>query len=118
MDLKDIEIRTQKTSFRGEFLIHTGKNIHREGHNIYPDIPLTPLGAIVGIAEIIGIVQYSYQSQWDRDYNRHKNPSEWFREGLYGYVIKDALPVKPIPYKGQLGFFNTNLGIDDLEFTE
>lgn len=50
-----------------------------------------PLGAIVGIADLVNVVQ-------DAD-------DPWFT-GKYGLVLANARPIEPIPYKGQLGLFS------------
>jgi len=50
-----------------------------------------PLGAIVGMADLINVVR-------DAD-------DPWF-VGTYGLVLANARPLEPIPYKGQLGLFS------------
>ncbi len=104
---KDVENRTWKTNFRGEFLIHAGEKFDKEGYSwvmisandekfdIDPLITLPPpynfeRGGIVGRAEIIDCV------------TEHDSP--WF-SGAYGFVVRNAEPLEFRPYKGRLGFF-------------
>ncbi len=103
---RDWESWNPGLTYRGPVLIHAGKreekddvaivvgrvgdleddhrrmedHYHEHGH----------LGAIVGTATIVDCVT--------------EHPSPWF-SGPYGFVIEDARPIRPIPYKGMLGFF-------------
>lgn len=107
--LKDIENRTWKTHFRGEFLIHAGLTMTKADYeetlefahllsrsHPFPEETVLPArdelarGCIVGIAEITNCVQ--------------RSSSPWFF-GKHGFVIKNARPLKPITCLGQLGFF-------------
>ena len=105
---KDIENRTWSTEHRGRIYIQAGKRIVS---NDFPDqrdyfgksgiiIPENiPLGAIVGEVTITDCVDQS--------------DSPWFC-GPYGFLLKDPLTYQvPIPYRGQLGFFE----ITDPEIT-
>lgn len=99
---KDIENRSWPTSFRGVFLIHAGKRWDGEpyegiieGERDAPDLPATDFvrGAILGVSEITDCVQ------------GHK--SIWVECGQWNFVLSNSYPFKkPIPYKGQLGFFD------------
>lgn len=114
---KDVENRSWSTEFRGQVLIHAGKEIDREAHAalmraihpvtgrptklslMYPpalgrDIET---GGIVGIAEIHGCVTSS--------------DSEWFA-GPFGFLMRHR---KPLPFQrcpGMLGFFKPAVEID------
>ncbi len=113
---KDIENRTWRLNHPScaknvpmRIYIHASK--HRDNKEslgfIYKifgaDIPhqvfeLSPkfYGAIIGEVDIIGCVSES------------KSP--WFI-GPYGFILANpVLYDKPIPYKGQLGFFEVNIG--------
>jgi hypothetical protein len=102
---KDIENRTWATSYRGDFLVHAGKGMtHDEydeacsvafqilgiGFDLIPTFDDLPRGGIVGAAKIIECVKAS--------------ESPWFF-GDYGFVIKGAIEIPFMPYRGQLGFF-------------
>ena len=89
---KDIENRTWKlpASMKGQRIyVHAGKNpggATRAARN--------RLGAIVGEVTIVDCVEWS--------------DSPWF-EGPYGYVLAHPVAYRePIPYRGQLGFFEVD----------
>jgi hypothetical protein len=99
---KTIENREWTTPYRGQILLHASKTFEdgaleywRRVFPLLPDVmPSTkeryPTGAIVGIADLVDVV-------W-----RSNDP--WF-VGSYGFVLANARPLKPIPYRGQLKFF-------------
>lgn len=104
---KDIENRTWDTKFRGEFLVHASKGFDAVGYErmrwylhelgYKGEIPTKKefvLGAIIGKTELVDVTQ--------------KARSRWF-EGIYGFKLKNTVAFKtPIPYKGQLNFFNVD----------
>ena len=108
---KDVENRTWATDFRGRIYVHASKQrvkyddalidyLVKRGVSIYNSLMLyspkvAPAGAIIGEVTITGCVS--------------KSKSLWF-VGPYGLVLSDpVLYDKPIPYKGQLGFFEVKL---------
>ena len=100
---KDIENRSWPTAFRGRIYVHAGKRVKsgdfqeqrdyiRESGLILPEEP--PLGAIVGEVTITDCVDSS--------------SSPWFC-GPYGFFLSSPLAYKdPVPYRGQLGFFEVD----------
>ncbi len=99
---KDIENRRWPTSYRGWFLIQAGKKWGAEQEDDldecqedFPEIPWESAhfhrGGCIGIAEIVDCVQHS--------------DSEWF-SGPYGFVIRNARPIVPFKFRGQLGWFD------------
>ncbi|MEK6303392.1 MAG: ASCH domain-containing protein [Acidobacteriota bacterium] len=102
---KDIENRTWTTSFRGAFLIHTGKTFDHGGYDwVLSEMGLAlpkPVeferGGIVGEAEMIDCV------------TRHNSP--WF-SGPYGFVLKGARRRQFVPMNGKLGFFDVEVESD------
>jgi hypothetical protein len=111
---KEIENRGQSTAYRGNLLIHTGKAVDEDlisrgrltrwywqrkfghaGEALYEAMPKTsddyPRGAIVGRAELTGVVTDS--------------PSLWFH-GPYGLVLAEAQAISPIHYPGQIKIFD------------
>lgn len=105
---KDIENRSWRTNFRGEFLIHAAKGCTRSefedacyfakgavddqfrGQRI-PDPKIINRGGIVGIAEVVDCVNSS--------------GSSWYM-GEWGFVLQNVRPLPFIPCKGALGFFD------------
>jgi hypothetical protein len=102
---KDIENRSWRTNFRGEFFIHAGKSFDSDGFRALeewcePEIRIQvpyknefELGGIVGRARIVDCVEDS--------------ESDWFF-GPYGFVIEDAQRMDFRPLRGQLGFFEAS----------
>lgn len=106
---KDIENRTWKHSFRGEFLIHAGKTWDTgarapNGLSWPAEILGIPedVGGIVGVAEVVDCV------------SGHGSP--WF-VGPYGFVIRNARLLPFMPMKGQLGFFKAEYDVSLLRAT-
>ncbi len=111
---KDVENRKWWTNFRGRIYVHAGKgrdkaaieelvtgtvpHLHEDAEAYIFHMELNnlwDLGAIIGEVDIIDCVTES------------KSP--WF-VGKYGFVLANpVLYDKPIPYRGQLGFFEVNL---------
>lgn len=110
---KDIENRDWPTKFRGRVLVHAAKGCTRAEHenaawfaDPQPGSPNVPLlaeldrGGIVGSVEIVDCVTDS--------------ASHWF-VGRYGFVLRDPLLLPFTPWRGQLGFFDVPLTMDQLQ---
>lgn len=108
---KDVENRTWPTKYRGQILIHAGKQFEGESFENLCINPVTrcfmkngrlsyDVGGIVGMAEIVDCVTES--------------DSMWFN-GEYGFVLRNARPLPFTPMRGMLGFFNAP---DDFKFPE
>ena len=99
---KDIENRSWDTKIRGTIAIHAGKSRQKDllqgiiedgfGDELH-------FGSIIGVVDIVDVV-----TEYD---------SEWF-EGPFGFVLANPreLP-EPIPFKGQLGFWNVPTEIEE-----
>lgn len=124
MNIKDIENRTWKADFRGEFLIHAGKKFDWEGFLFIEDtlpsvaqkirvhfgieselgnwrtlrfklvIRKGEFGGIVGKSTLVGCVTES--------------DSPWFF-GPYGFVLRNSQPLPFIKYPGKLKFFKVEV---------
>ncbi len=101
---KDIENRKWSTKFRGRVLIHASKTFNHAHYRWLVDndnrlvtggVPEEwnfVFGAILGEVDIIDCVTH--------------HGSKWFF-GPYGFVLANPVPfAEPVPYKGQLGFFD------------
>lgn len=118
---KDIENRDWPTRFRGPVCIHAAKGMTRDEYDNanrhiqsvlgqvgqdwldrWLGVTAAPSrlerGGIVGVADIIGCVDFS--------------ESPWFF-GRYGFVLRNARPVDFIPVRGALGFFDWRGNIDE-----
>jgi len=109
---KDIENREWPTKFRGRIYVHAGKtsDVNVPALSLTQDWILDRLdnwqryqfhlqpkerGAIVGEVDIVDCVT--------------QHDSTWF-VGKYGFVLVNPIVYEtPIPYKGQLGFFEVNV---------
>ncbi|MFA6195249.1 MAG: hypothetical protein WC656_01240 [Sulfurimonas sp.] len=102
---KPFENRTWNTKYRGEFLVHASKGFDLNGYarmcwylkelGYNGKIPTKKefiYGAFVGKTELVDVMQQSEDI--------------WF-EGIYGFKLENTVAFnEPIPYKGQLNFFN------------
>jgi len=108
-DKKTIELRNWNTNYRGEFLVHAPIEIRKEDcKKLKIDEKLTT-GAIIGKAEIYDVKKYQSTKEIQNDKNKHFS-SKKFQEKMYGFILKNPKPLRiPIPWKGQLGFFDVDL---------
>ena len=102
---KKIELRNWNTKFRGEFFIHTSKNSDKESMKRFGFTNL-PSGFIVGKANLIGVKTYGDEEEHAKDKDLHLASSSW---GNYGFILKNPKRIDPIPFKGQLNFFEVDL---------
>ena len=98
---KKIELRKWNTKFRGEFYIHASKIPDKKAMEKF-NFDNLPLGFIVGKAKLIEVKKYNNEKEHKKDKNLHL-ASNFF--GNYGFILKDVKRIKPINYKGQLGFW-------------
>lgn len=69
-----------------------------------------PTGAIIGEATLVEIKKYLTYQEWMNDLPEHLNLPDWYEPGLYGLIFNEIKKYsEPIPYKGQLGFFEVAL---------
>ena len=101
---KKIELRKWNTKFRGKFLIHSSKIPDRESMLKF-NFKNLPLGFIVGKANLIDVKKYENSSEFLKDKNLHLADSSW---GNYGFLLKNAKRINPIPAKGNLNFWDFN----------
>lgn len=103
-ELKDVENRTWKTSFRGHFYIHAAKTLDKPGYEYiqrrWPHVPLPHMnelecGGIVGLARLADCVEHSY--------------SRWKATGQHGFVLTETRPLPFRPCVGQQNFFEVQL---------
>jgi len=102
---KTIELRKWNTKFRGKFLIHASKTPDSQAMKEFGFRDL-PTGAIVGEAELIKVKHYKNKKENLRDKEFHLANSGW---GNYGFILKNAKRIEPIPAKGMLGFWEFNI---------
>ena len=106
---KTIELRKWNTSFRGEFLIHVPIKIRKEEYKKMKIKEKLTTGAIIGKTELYDIKKYETKKEIQEDKNKHFSTKK-FQEKTFGFILKNSKPLRiPIPWKGQLGFFDVDL---------
>ena len=106
---KTIELRKWNTNFRGEFLIHAPIKIRKEEIKKMRIKEKLTTGAIIGKAELYDVKKYESIEEIQNDKNKHFSTRN-FQEKTFGFILKNSKPLRiPIPWKGQLGFFNVDL---------
>lgn len=104
---KRIEIRSWKTNYRGNFLIHASR---------IPDITALKrfgieksditLGKIIGKVDLVGCKKYENRRDFLKDKNLHLAGS-YKPSYRYGFILENPTRLKrPIPLNGRLGIFN------------
>ena len=106
---KTIELRKWNTNFRGEFLIHAPIKIRVDDCKRLKITKKLVTGVIVGKAEIYDVKKYNSSKEVKKDQKFHF-ASKNFQDKTFGFKIKNVKPLRiPIPWKGQLGFFDVEL---------
>ncbi|MFQ5496789.1 MAG: ASCH domain-containing protein [Nitrosopumilus sp.] len=106
---KTIELRNWNTNFRGEFLIHAPLKIRKEDCKRLEMNEKLITGAIVGKAELYDVKRYNSIKEIKEDQKFHF-ASKKFHNKAFGFMLKNAKLFRiPIPWKGQLGFFEVEL---------
>ena len=106
---KTIELRTWNTKIRGEFLIHAPIKIRKEDYKKLKIKEKLTTGAIIGKVELYDVKKYESLKEIQIDKKKH-HASIGSQEKRFGFILKNAKPFRvPIPWKGQLGFFDVEL---------
>ena len=106
---KTIELRKWNTSFRGEFLVHAPIKIRKEDCKKNKIKEKLTTGSIIGKVELYDVKKYESLKEIQIDKKKH-HASIGSQEKRFGFILKNAKPFRvPIPWKGQLGFFDVNL---------
>ena len=106
---KIIELRNWNTNFRGEFLIHVPIKIKIEDCKRLKITKKLVTGAIIGKAELYDVKKYNSSKEVKMDQKFHL-ASKNFQDKTFGFKIKNVKQLRiPIPWKGQLGFFDVEL---------
>lgn len=106
---KSIELRNWNTHFRGEFLVHAPIKIRTEDCKRLKIKNKLVTGAIIGKAELYNVKKYDSVKEVKADQEFHF-ASKKFQNKTFGFMLKNTKSFRiPIPYKGQLGFFDVDL---------
>lgn len=120
---KNIENRDWSTNFRGQFLVHAGKKLTVDDYDAamlfieafvdpallqyIPDQAELQLGGVVGVAKLVDCVT-AHESPWFTGGIATAGAQAENQAGGFGFVLRDAMPIPFMPWKGRLGFFNIN----------
>jgi predicted transcriptional regulator len=106
---KTIELRKWNTNFRGEFLVHAPIKIRKEDYKKLKIKENLTTGAIIGKVELYDVKKYESLKEIQEDKNQHFSTKK-FQKKTFGFILKNSKPLRiPIPWKGQLGFFDVEL---------
>lgn len=106
---KTIELRTWKTNYRGEFLIHAPKRIRQEDCKRLGIKEGLVTGAIIGKAELYHIKEYNSRQEVRKDFQYHLASKDFYKCS-FGFLLKKPKRFQiPIPYKGKLGLFDVEI---------
>jgi len=112
---KTIEIRSWNTRYRGYFLTHASKKPDIEAIRVFDfDLERLLCGYIVGYAKLSDVIIYNSEKEFIKDRDKHLSIHEKTKYPVYGFVLKDIHRIKPIKYKGKLGFFE----VREIEFND
>lgn len=106
---KSIELRNWNTNFRGDFLIHAPLKIRVEDSKRLKINKKFTTGAIIGKAQLYDVKKYNSIIEIKSDQKFHFSTKK-FQNKTFGFMLKNVKPLRiPIPWKGQLGFFDVNI---------
>ena len=106
---KIIELRTWNTKIRGEVLVHAPIKIRKEYYKKLKIKEKLIIGAIIGKVELHDVKKYESSEEIEKDKKKHLTLIT-SKKKMYGFILKNPKPFRvPIPWKGQLGFFDVNL---------
>lgn len=118
---KIIELRNWNTYFRGEFFLHASMNELKDFDFSQEKLKALPHGALVGTINLVNVIKFNSFEEFKRMENKHLacDPN-WFKEGkTFGFILENPYRLEqPIPMKGQLQFFETNLELPKLKIKE
>lgn len=107
--LKEYEFRTWKTNYRGEILIHAGKNVDAEAMKRFENFPLEyPTGCIIAKATLTDCVPVDDNF---REELRGKNAQVYWGTtehadwNGYGFKLENIQTIAPISISGKLGLW-------------
>ena len=103
---KTIELRKWNTKFRGEFLVHAPQKIRFDDCKRLKIKSNMIKGAIIGKVELIDVKEYQNVTQIKSDSKKHLAVNNELGN-KYGFILQKPKQLRiPIPYNGQLNFFD------------
>jgi hypothetical protein len=110
---KTVENRSWSTSYRGPLAIHAAltieewavKNAIAEYERLGDPLDAQELIDIRTTGAIVGVVDVVDCTKTPTD----ENDVEWHSPGMWAFVLRNAWTIDPIPTKGRLGLFDTDI---------
>lgn len=105
--LKDIEVRTWQSNYRGRILLHASNTVDKSALEVFQAPKAFETGSYLGAANLIYIIRLD-ERNWDTLKGRHLNLWEYDPSVKhYGWVLEDVHRFEnPVIGYGQLGLFN------------
>lgn len=107
--LKEYEFRTWKTAYRGDLLIHAGKEADRAAMKKFEAYDLEyPLGRVIGkavLSDCVRVDERLRQELREKNAPVYSGTTENPQWQGYGFRLERAEPVKPVEAKGKLGLW-------------
>jgi len=108
--LKTIELRGWNTNYRGKLLIHASSVPDPDGVKRFNiDVSKLVTGAIVGEVLIYDVKEYHNVSELMEDKDRHLAGQAYIDKAKFGFLLREARKITPIPMKGSLGIFEVDI---------
>ena len=101
--VKDLEVRSWQTHYRGPLLLHTSKgtstlSVWDGKKELFPN-----LGSVVAIADLVDIRRMTRKDTWRACHTSDFNPE------LFVWELARITPITPQPIVGKVGIFFTEL---------
>ncbi|HUY70177.1 MAG TPA: ASCH domain-containing protein [Candidatus Baltobacteraceae bacterium] len=107
---KTIELRSWDTKYRGRLLIHASSVPDVEGVKRFNiDTSKLATGAIVAEVLLYDVKKYHNISELMEDKDRHLAGQAYIDKAKFGFLLREARKITPIPMKGSLGIFEVDI---------
>ena len=108
--LKEYEFRTWKTKYRGEILIHAGKNLDKEAMKKYAHLNLEyPTGCIIAKAILTDCIIIDDSARKMLKLKKsivYENVINNKVDNKYGFKLENIKKIKPIKISGKLSLWD------------
>jgi hypothetical protein len=98
---KEIDIRTKPNHYRGLVgIIASGWDTRFSLNDLIQyDRPCYEKYCLLGFCKLTAVKRYDTLVEFMKDFPLHRNPAAYFMVGLYGWILTERTPIKPLYYK-------------------